>query len=266
MRFDTTNLLDRTQRPNFTFRDFELGVFSVEVPLATEADCALYVPLPPGRHTRIGQRLLRKLLNPRRYLEQQHAVYDAGVLQAGTNTYFEGYWQSEKYFKPCEALIRQAFAFKAPLTDLNRYLADEMLATSSIAMHVRRGDYVTNSLSSEIHGTCTPAYYREAIALMQEQIGDIALFVFSDEPEWVRENLHFPVPTTYISHNQGKASYTDMQLMSLCRHNIIANSSFSWWGAWLNANPNKIVVAPRQWVQDAGRDTTDLIPSEWIRL
>jgi len=267
VKFDVQNLLDRTPRENFTFRDFELGIFEGKLTLATKADTLLFTSFPEEYFPRLYYRIQRKLKNARRYQERQHAVYDSEVLRVGSNTYFEGYWQSEKYFKPCcETLIREAFTFKPPLLGPNRILADQILATNAVAMHVRRGDYVTNSLTNEVHGTCSPAYYQQALASVQERVGEVSLFIFSDEPEWVHQNMHFSVPTTYISHNQGSASYEDMRLMSLCQHNIIANSSFSWWGAWLNGNPNKVVVAPQQWNQVTSTDTTDLIPSGWIRL
>lgn len=266
VKFDVHNLLDRTPKPNFTYRDFELSIFDAEVPIATASDTALYRALPAGRLAQFTNRIQRKLINARFFPEKNIFTYDAEVLQVGRHTYFEGYWQSEKYFTPCEPLIRKAFTFKQPLTDINRSLADKMLSTLSVAMHIRRGDYVTNAVTNAAHGTCTPAYYQQALATLQGQVENINLFVFSDEPQWVKENLHFEVPTVYITHNQGKASYQDMQLMSLCQHNIIANSSFSWWGAWLNNNPDKIVVAPKHWMPGYVTESLDLLPEAWLRL
>jgi hypothetical protein len=266
VKFDVRNLLDRTPKPNFTFRDYELAIFNAEVPLATASDVALYKALPTGKVAQLSNRIQRKLTKARLFQEKKVFTYDADVLRVGRHTYFEGYWQTEKYFKPCESLIRQAFTFKQPLTGISHALAAKMLGAPSVAMHVRRGDYVTNAATNAAHGTCTPAYYQQAVAALQERVGAINLFIFSDEPQWVRENLHFAVPTEYVTHNQGQASYQDMQLMSLCQHNIIANSSFSWWGAWLNNNPAKVVVAPKQWMPGYTTDSLDLIPEAWLRL
>jgi hypothetical protein len=266
VKFDVFNLLDRIPKPDFTYRDYELAIFDAEVPIATASDIALYKALPSSRVRQFSSLIQRKLTKAQFFPEKKAFIYDAEVLHVGRHTYFEGYWQTEKYFKPCELLIRKAFSFKQPLADTSRSLADKMLGASSVAMHIRRGDYVTNAATNAAHGTCTPAYYQQALATLQERVEGINLFVFSDEPEWVKENLHFAVPTVYISHNQGKASYQDMQLMSLCQHNIIANSSFSWWGAWLNNNPSKVVIAPKQWMPGYITDSLDLIPEEWLRL
>jgi hypothetical protein len=266
VKFDIRNLLDRKPKSNFTFRDYELDVFRAELLIATASELALYDVLPAGRLTQFSKRIQRKITGAQRFVEKELFVYDSSVLQAGRNTYFEGYWQSEKYFAPYTSLIRDAFRFRQPLTGLSHALAEKMQEAPSVAVHVRRGDYITNPLTNTIHGTCTPAYYQQAVASIQERVGDVNLFVFSDEPDWVKKNLHFAVPTTYVTHNKGKASYQDMQLMSLCQHNIIANSSFSWWGAWLNNNPAKNVIAPKQWFQLENINSTNLIPASWLQL
>jgi len=266
VKFDAQSLLDRTPRSNFTFRDFELDLFQGAVPMVTAGDTLLYGAPPTDLVAQFKHRLLCKVTGARRFVEKAYFVYDPAVLLVGRNTYFEGYWQNEKYFKSNQVLIREAFEFKTTPTGLNRWLADEIAVRPSVGMHVRRGDYIAIAQSNKVHGTCTPAYYRNAVQLIQERVGKFSLFVFSDEPHWARENLRFDLPTTYISHNHEKDSFEDMRLMSLCTHNIIANSSFSWWGAWLNINPTKIVVAPRQWMQSDIIDTSDLIPSEWIQI
>jgi Glycosyl transferase family 11 len=132
-------------------------------------------------------------------------------------------------------------------------------------LHIRRGDYVQNPKASAVHGTSTLDYYSEAIQLMIGEVGMPHVFIFSDDIDWVKGNLIIPSPHTFVCQNIGADSYRDMQLMSLCKHNIIANSSFSWWGAWLNPNPEKIVIAPKQWFVNAN-NTVDLLPSTWITL
>jgi hypothetical protein len=203
-----------------------------------------------------------KLLN-----ESYSFGYDPTVFNCGSNAYFEGYWQNERYFKPYESRVRQAFTLKAPLAGQNLALAQQIGTTPhAVALHIRRGDYVSNAQAHAAHGVCSPQYYAQAVQAIQTKVGSIHLFVFSDEPDWVQANMQFAAPTTFISHNTGKASIEDMRLMSLCRHNIIANSSFSWWGAWLNSYPDKLVMAPRHWMQISTIDSTGLIPATWLTI
>jgi len=137
------------------------------------------------------------------------------------------------------------------------------LNTNSVSIHFRRGDYVTNPLTSQHHGVCSNKYYQDAISLLKSKISQPHFFLFSDEPEWLKTNVSLQEPFRIIDNNPG---YVDLYLMSNCKHNIIANSSFSWWGAWLNNNPDKIVIAPHKWFNEPGINTYDLIPETWIRL
>jgi hypothetical protein len=175
--------------------------------------------------------------------------------------YMMGYWQSERYFLMQEKTIRTDFCFRPALDGRNTALAAEIADKPSVSVHIRRGDY----LADKILYVCSMDYYRNAAKHMEERIGHPAYFVFSDDPDWVRSSVDFLPGATFIDHNKGLNSYKDMQLMSRCKHHIIANSSFSWWGAWLNPSDEKIVIAPRTWFRD-GRDDSDLVPSQWIRL
>jgi hypothetical protein len=131
---------------------------------------------------------------------------------------------------------------------------------------VRRGDYVSEPDVSRYHGICPPDYYRSAVDYIAQRVPDIHLFVFSDDQDWVRDNLRFGPPTTLVAANSPDRGFRDMRLMTLCRHHIVANSSFSWWGAWLNPATDKIVVAPQQWFSASSNDTRDLIPPSWVRF
>jgi hypothetical protein len=127
---------------------------------------------------------------------------------------------------------------------------------------VRRGDYINNVKNNATYGECSLDYYRAAIAYISERVVRPYFFIFSDDISWVQDNLKLDVPCQYVEHNYGVDSYNDMHLMSLCRHHIIANSSFSWWGAWLNSRPEKIVVGPRKWfVND--NNVMDRFPADW---
>lgn len=186
-----------------------------------------------------------------------HAVPD--------NCYLMGNWQTEKYFDEYRQTILNDFTFIKQLDGLNLKVADAIKTTNAISLHVRRGDYVSNASSLAFHGVCSLEYYRKAIEFMVNSVHNPTFFIFSDDMQWVRENITLEYPCTFVDFNTGSNSYNDMHLMSLCKHHIIANSSFSWWGAWLNRSERKIVIAPQQWFA-ADFDSSNIIPSEWIKL
>lgn len=176
-----------------------------------------------------------------------------------------GYWQSERYFQDIVGIIRRDFSFQRPLAGLNLSLVKQIAETNSVSLHIRRGDYVSNPQAFAIHGVCSIEYYEAAIKYVAERVSSPNFFVFSDDMDWARSHLEIRHACCYVENNKGADSYVDMQLMSRCKHNIVANSSFSWWGAWLNGNADKLVTAPRRWFANE-TDTTDLLPSAWVRL
>jgi len=191
--------------------------------------------------------------------------FDPNILKVSGNVYLDGYWQSERYFKDIEAIIQREFTLRLESDAENLRMAALITKVNAVSVHVRRGDYVSNVVTNEIHGTCSLEYYREAIEIIGSRVPNPHFFVFSDDPAWVKKNLSIHQPSTYVTHNDASRNYEDLNLMSLCRHNIIANSTFSWWGAWLNMNPEKIVVAPRIWFM-AGDLNKDLVPGSWLRI
>lgn len=186
------------------------------------------------------------------------------INQVHDDCYLEGYWQTEKYFYDAAATIRRDFVFRTPLDKKNDESATLISEVNAVSLHVRRGDYVSDARTAETHGLCSIEYYRAAVQVVAERVPNAHLFVFSDDICWVKKNLPLDLPANYIDHNQGAQSFNDMRLMSMCKHHIIANSSFSWWGAWLNPNPSKIVVAPRKWFSMSGYNTSDIICSGWL--
>jgi hypothetical protein len=192
--------------------------------------------------------------------------YDINFNKASSNIYLIGYWQSENYFKSQEAQIRNDFRFRFPLTGKNEYWEQLINSTNAISLHVRRTDMINNPDIVKTHGSCGLDYYLEAANRISDGLEQPVFFIFSDDPEWCKENLHLSWPVHYIDNNQGDLAYIDMQLMSMCKHHVIANSSFSWWGAWLNTSNSKRVIAPKRWFADNTKDTSDLIPSGWIRI
>jgi len=179
------------------------------------------------------------------------------------NCYFIGYWQSERYFADITDEVRRAFTFHLPLTISADAKRTQITSCNSVSIHIRRTDYLKPRRIKD-YNVCTPDYYQRAIAYMQSYVPGCRFFVFSDDYNWVKANMEFPLGTVFVDGNTGQNAWQDMYLMSLCRHNIIANSSFSWWAAWLNNNPDKIVIAPSQWFRN--RPRPDIVPEQWIRL
>ncbi len=212
----------------------------------------------------LSRRPFRKLVTGR-FIGEPHFHYWTGINSLPSDCYLSGYWQSEKYFAAVEAQIRADFAFRQPLSGQNAELARQMDGVNSVSLHVRRGDYASNPKTTATHGLCSLDYYRGAIQHIRERLGQPKLFIFSDDIDWVKNNFDTSLHCVYVHNNTGAASYNDMRLMSICRNHIIANSSFSWWGAWLNPRPNKIVIAPRKWFSN-NNNTKDLFPNSWISL
>lgn len=260
--------LDLTGFENYTLHQgFEIDrIFSAPVTLATDGDVRSGLGWRSGKLTlKVLRRVNSALLNGPNLAIEPHFNYWPGLSKMGPSCYLMGYWQSEKYFKDCDDLLRADFSFKLPLDGANLQASMRMQGEQSIGLHVRRGDYLTHAATASILNVCSLDYYRSAIKYMVERIPSPCFFVFSDDLQWAKSNLNIPYPVSYIEGNQGPRSYIDMQLMSLCGHQIIANSTFSWWGAWLNQNPEKIVIAPRRWF-NTGINDSDLTPSTWVKI
>lgn len=173
--------------------------------------------------------------------------------------YYDGVFISEHYFKDIEEQVRMAFEFK-DIDSLNQNIGNELLSRDSVSLHIRRGDFLNNP----IYGVCDESYYSKAIDYMCSKVSNPVFYIFSDDADWSKRLMEkFGVRYQLFTHNQGADSYKDMYLMSCCRHNIIANSTFSWWGAWLNTNKNKIVVAPNKWTL---KHYMDHSLSNWVAL
>lgn len=219
--------------------------------------------------SRLALRLLARpearFLRSNRLIIEPHFQYFSGIKQVPSSCYLKGYWQSERYFYDVADAIRADFTFCLPMSYENRQFAEAIDAVNAVSLHVRRGDYLSNPYTLSVHGMCSLEYYVNAIRYIVEKVPDPVFFVFSDDLNWVKDALRIEYPCHFVDHNQGNESYNDMRLMSLCSHHVIANSSFSWWGAWLNPSDSKIVVAPAQWFAKPV-DVTDLLPEGWVRI
>ncbi|MEY4440678.1 MAG: hypothetical protein RLY49_304 [Candidatus Parcubacteria bacterium] len=198
-------------------------------------------------------------------LRKFYIRFEKHLLKLKGNIYLDGYFQSELYFKEIEPIIKKEFTLKNPLSQLTQKIEEQIRnASASVSIHIRRGDYVTDPSAAKTHGTCNLNYYAQAISKVSSSIVNPTFFIFSDDIEWVKENLKVK-SATYVS-NPNLTEYEELILMSKCKHNIIANSTFSWWAAWLNSNPSKIVIAPKQWRKDIDSDKLQILPKTWIQI
>jgi hypothetical protein len=247
-------------------RKYALETLSVSAPVATEREVADF-ERRAGVSARLPRWLLRAVPGWRyEVFRERSFAFDPEVLELRGNILLEGYWQSERYFRDIADLVRREFALKPALSAHGASLATRILGCSAVSVHVRRGDFVTNPAASRVHGVCEPDYYERAVETIARDEPQPHLFLFSDDPQWTAQNLRFRFPATLIEGAAQANPAEHLQLMSLCRHHVIANSSFSWWGAWLNPRPGKRVVAPNKWFNTATKDTRDLIPSGWTRV
>lgn len=235
-------------------------IFKVSIPEATVGEVMKVAY--PFLNYRIWQ--LCRLLPKRKAMiyEWKSMAYDERVFTNVKDEYLIGYWQTEHYFRAVRREILKAFTFPSfEPGSKNESLGKELQQKNSVALHIRRGDYLEIGNTS---GICTTDYYKKAIAHIKGKTSPKVYSVFSDDIDWCMEQFGAIIGDSdvrYVNWNKGRESFRDMQLMSLCKHNIIANSSFSWWGAWLNQNPEKIVIAPSRWMNSEG--WSEIIPDGW---
>jgi hypothetical protein len=200
--------------------------------------------------------------------------FNIEFLKLSGNIYLVGYWQSYKYFEDISHIIYNELNPSVRLSDYSRNLCNDIINSTqnTIALHVRRGDYVSNKSAASYHGTMGNNYYRKSIEYIFSRLESVKIYVFSDDPLWCKLNLPLEgIDSSVVNGNSGKDSWQDMIIMSHCKHHIIANSSFSWWGAWLadqrNQDFNRIVIAPIQWFSNStDNNTADRFPAHWVTL
>lgn len=246
---------------------YELDLFHIDAKIATPEEVFMLA----GSQSRIPQFIRRKLrLTKSSHILEAGKALGPSFFEIKAPAYLEGYWQSYEYLEPFESQIRRDFTFKGALVGRNLETAERITNSNAVSVHIRRGDYVTNQTFAKLHGFVGIDYYSSAIQRIREEVSSPTFFIFSDDLDWARANLGLGEDAVFVSHNTGRSSFEDMRLMSMCNHNIIANSSFSWWGAWLNGNRGKIVIAPRKWfadrsvVVDYKTFLEHMIPSCWI--
>lgn len=246
LQLDTTFFQDPTPRPNITPRNYALDIFPLHEGCVRLNDAAAR---PAG---------LKRAA-------EKHFHYDAATADLPAGVYLDGYWQSPRYFESIEPEVRRAFALSPTLDEAAAAFAAQIKQSEAVCLHVRRGDMVHNAHTASVHGSCSLDYYRTACDLLAQKFPNAHFFVFSDDPAWCAgQDLTGGRPCTIVSR-PGATEAVDLFLMRQCRHFITANSSFSWWAAYLGEAPEKTVIVPDPWFTDPSLDVSDLCPKAWIR-
>lgn len=255
-------VLDNQLFTNYALHDYGLNHFNIDCSFL-EKDKSVVEPL------RILEKVKailsrKKIYHP--YIEQD-LTYDKELFEfSHKNIFLKGYFQSEKYFIRFENQLRRDFEIISPLKKETTEMLELINAENSVSLHIRRGDYVSNPEANAVHGTCDLNYYHKAIEIIKKEIENPVFFIFSDDIDWAKENLKINSITHFVDFNDASTNYEDLKLMSNCKHNIIANSSFSWWGAWLNSYKSKIVIAPSKWFKTDIHNCKDIIPESWLKI
>jgi hypothetical protein len=255
LKFDTY-LLDRSH--DWTYRKLSLECFNIQATSATQLeinqiDC------------KWGQLCLGVFgrFKSSNYFKEPHFHFYQPVLSLQDGVYLDGYWQSEKYFAEIADRIREDLKPVGSFSNQYETFKLSIKQCVSVSIHIRRGDYTTTSKANRYLKPCEALYYQTAIEYLTKRISHPVFYVFSDDIEWTKAHIHFGSSMQYV---EGNSAQEDLLLMASCQHHIIANSTFSWWGAWLNPHPDKIVIAPQKWFSTERFDTKDLLPESWIRL
>ncbi|MGZ3790568.1 MAG: alpha-1,2-fucosyltransferase [Bacteriovorax sp.] len=251
-------------------RKYELKNFISPPIIANSRELPLAIQLSQLRLP--GQSIINRLskyisFNSNIFHEKSPFMYDDRFENLRDGAYLIGYFQTEKYFNKYSALIRNQFQFTDELSHDSQKILDQIKTSkTSISVHIRRGDYVSNQKAQNFHGVCPLDYYRNAFQYIENKIENPTYYIFSDDPEWVKFNIKTTAPAIYVHGNAANQDLEDFRLMSSCSHHIIANSSFSWWAAWLNPHTEKIVIAPKKWITSTEIKYDDIIPTKWITI
>lgn len=244
-----------------TSRTLGLSYFNIFLDAATPEEIKQYFP---------KSILLRKILSylplsHQKFYKERQFSYQPGFEKLGPNVYLKGYWQSERYFSHLEKSIKDAFTLNPQYFEDAKPLIDELSASESVSIHVRKGDYLVQPYL-DYYEQLDSNYYQRAIRKLQTYNQNVKLFVFTDDVQWVKKHLTLDTPYSIISGTHTKSMYEDFEAMKSCKYHIIANSSFSWWTAWLSSRQDKKVIAPKHWFKNGPKDTEDLIPKTWHLL
>jgi len=252
-----------------TLRNYQLDKFNIAENLASIQDLKRFTNLRSKHSVRYKiQRNIDNLLPKHKrkiFSESDLWIYEESLEKISNHTYIDGYWQNKKYLKDLHPIVLEELTLKnVDNNDYSHYLF-LISKSNSVSIHIRRGDYLGDKNANEIFGVLSIDYYNRAIDHIKTQVENPLFFIFSDDLNWAEEQ--FKIQATFVKIENGQKPYLELDLMSKCKHNIIANSSFSWWGAFLNRNSSKIVIMPKRWVLDENINAKiNLKLSNWIQL
>lgn len=264
LKLDRTFLSKGQYKANVTLRNYELSIFNVEENFATHAEVR--------RFKNLKNVLMNKFFPGfigNKYVKEKFFHFDPRIMSLGNNRYLDGHWMSEKYFADIQPVIKQDFSFRNKVINDAKNLHAKIVRTNSVCLQVRRGDYIKNPEIARVHLTTSLDYFSRAIATIKDQISSPVFFVFSDDIEWCYEHLNTLDNMHFVEkelRNKGTTNSDYLQLMIACKHFIISNSTFGWWGAWLSENKTKIVIAPKKWFNISSAVTTDIYPYSWFKI
>ena len=251
-RHGTTLKLHVTSFAGDTLRNFDLA--KLNIPLAYASEEEITRLKAHNTFQRMKQRLLPSSLKT--FYKEPYFHFDPSFFRLGKEVYLQGYFQSEKYFTSIQSTIRHSFDTTHLVGSSLLKMAEELKQENSVSIHIRRGDY-QNAELLKFHGILAASYYQSAIERIREKLPSARFYIFSDKPAAVKE-VFGSFDATIVSGSVTTNHFEDLYLMQHCRHNVIANSSFSWWAAWLNNNPEKIVISTKKSFNKGPKDTQHL--------
>jgi hypothetical protein len=249
-----------------TLRKYALEPFELNV--ITQSSSLLKPKIPKFLRSIVSrlQRYIPHIQKNQKVYTERGFAFDEGAYSLQKPVRLDGYWQSPRYFEDCADLIRSELGKPRSVSAATKEMLERIRGVDAICLHIRRGDYISNKSAASMHGLCGLEYYLTGLEQVCDGLVNPHCFIFSDDPIWVKENMQLAVPMTIVDINGPDAAHEDLWLMSACKRFVIANSSLSWWGAWLSEHMDKVIVAPSQWFLTDGINTDDLIPKDWVRI
>jgi hypothetical protein len=257
--------LDLTLYETYEDHEYSLKPFCIEAEIASQREIKTFRFLNGTVIDKIKRRIFG--MQPP-VLKERDLLFDAIYKSARPSSYLIGFWQCEKYFESIAPLIREHFKIKIPPSEANQIFLNKIKSVDAVSLHIRRGNYVSVDSNFKRHGTCSLEYYQEAMKIIEKYTTNAVYFVFSNDIPWAKEHLSITAPHYFVDINSEKTDYEDLRLMSSCKYHIIANSTFSWWAAWLCNREGKKVVAPKQWFldQELNKQSLTIVPESWQRI
>lgn len=259
LKLDVSGFEHPSHMNSDTPRTYRLKAFAISGGVASKEE-AMNARNPYGILSRLWRFFNQRILKRNVYFDYHPDYFKK------RHNYVEGYFQSEKNFLDIEKEIRNEFTLKKEFeTEFFVIQKEEIVSKNCVSVHIRRGDYVKDQKTQNFHGNCSKDYYERGMEYIQSNVADPTFCFFSDDIEWTKKEFGEHPKHLFVS-NPRLEDYEELVLMSFCKHHIIANSSFSWWGAWLNTNPHKIVVTPKKWLQVDPDPQPNILPDSWVRM